>query len=92
MFVSAHHQKAGINVAAMLYKSLRDGFFRQRYLTDRDIPAMVFKKLLNISFNNGLETQMDIEGIKISQNAESPDGLEGLKAFSEKRKPIFNKS
>jgi 2-(1,2-epoxy-1,2-dihydrophenyl)acetyl-CoA isomerase len=48
------------------------------------------KKLLNISFDNGLETQMDIEGIKISENAESLDGIEGLKAFSEKRKPNFN--
>ena len=33
---------------------------------------------------------MDIEGIKISENAESNDGLEGLKAFNEKRKPNFN--
>ena len=48
------------------------------------------KKLLNISFDNGLETQMDIEGIKISENAESLDGVECLKAFSEKRKPNFN--
>ena len=48
------------------------------------------KKLLNISFDNGLETQMDIEGINISENAESLDGIEGLKAFSEKRKPNFN--
>ena len=48
------------------------------------------KKLLNISFDNGLETQMDIEGLKISENAESLDGIEGLKAFNEKRKPNFN--
>ena len=31
-----------------------------------------------------------IEGIEISANAESPDGVEGLQAFNEKRKPKFN--
>tara|TARA_E500000178_G_scaffold352159_1_gene414973 strand:+ start:366 stop:1154 length:789 start_codon:yes stop_codon:yes gene_type:complete len=48
------------------------------------------KKLLNLSLDNSLETQMDIEGLKISENAASRDGIEGLKAFSEKRKPNFN--
>ena len=48
------------------------------------------KKLLNESFNNGLESQMETESIHISNNAESKDGLEGLTAFIEKRKPNFN--
>ena len=48
------------------------------------------KKLLNESFNNGLESQMETESIHISNNAESKDGIEGLTAFSEKRKPNFN--
>ena len=47
------------------------------------------KKLLNLSFSNGLETQMDHEGIMISENGSSPDGQEGMLAFYEKRKPIF---
>ena len=47
------------------------------------------KKLLSESFNNGLESQMEIESIHISNNAESKDGIEGLTAFSEKRKPNF---
>ena len=48
------------------------------------------KKLLSESFNNGLESQMEIESIHISNNAETKDGIEGLTAFSEKRKPNFN--
>ena len=48
------------------------------------------KKLLSESFNNGLETQMEKESIHISNNADSKHGIEGLTAFSEKRKPIFD--
>ena len=48
------------------------------------------KKLLSESFNNSLESQMEIESIHISNNAQSKDGIEGLTAFSEKRKPKFN--
>jgi hypothetical protein len=33
---------------------------------------------------------MELEGLKIADSAESSDGQEGLAAFSEKRKPIFN--
>ncbi len=47
------------------------------------------KKLLNVSFTNGLETQMDIEGLSIAENAQSEDGMEGMIAFSEKRSPKF---
>ena len=49
------------------------------------------KKLLNISFSNGLETQMDLEGTDISENAQSTDGIEGMTAFKEKRSPVFKK-
>ncbi len=47
------------------------------------------KKLLLQTFGNGLETQMEIEGRYISNCAGSSNGLEGIKAFSEKRKPNF---
>ena len=50
----------------------------------------IVKKLLSESFNNSLESQMEIESIHISNNAQSKDGIEGLTAFSEKRKPKFN--
>jgi 2-(1,2-epoxy-1,2-dihydrophenyl)acetyl-CoA isomerase len=48
------------------------------------------KKLLLASFNNGLETQMELEGRAISANADSVDGREGVAAFLEKRKPNFS--
>ena len=47
------------------------------------------KKLLLQSFNNSLETQMEIEGREISNCARSNDGREGISAFMAKRKPIF---
>jgi len=47
------------------------------------------KKLLLTSFNNSLETQMEIEGREISERAASSDGREGISAFIEKRPPNF---
>ncbi|HZU43670.1 MAG TPA: enoyl-CoA hydratase-related protein [Terriglobales bacterium] len=48
------------------------------------------KKLLNESFETSLETQMEREREGIATCAEHPDGLEGLHAFQEKRKPRFS--
>ena len=47
------------------------------------------KRLLNQSVDNGLETQMEIEGRGIIESSVTEDGQEGMKAFLEKRKPIF---
>ncbi|MBJ57827.1 MAG: enoyl-CoA hydratase [Rickettsiales bacterium] len=47
------------------------------------------KKLLNMSFSNGLETQMEAEGLHIANNAQSNNGNEGMLAFKEKRSPNF---
>jgi 2-(1,2-epoxy-1,2-dihydrophenyl)acetyl-CoA isomerase len=47
------------------------------------------KKLLTDSFNNTLETQLDLERQGISDCVRHPDGQEGMKAFIEKRKPVF---
>lgn len=47
------------------------------------------KTLLNASFNNGLETQMEFESREIAAMAGSKDGREGITAFLEKRKPTF---
>jgi 2-(1,2-epoxy-1,2-dihydrophenyl)acetyl-CoA isomerase len=47
------------------------------------------KKLMTDSFNNTLETQLELERQGISDCAAHPNGQEGLRAFLEKRKPIF---
>ncbi|MEC8645291.1 MAG: enoyl-CoA hydratase-related protein [Pseudomonadota bacterium] len=55
-------------------------------------PTMAYgkvKSLLNASFDNGLETQMELETRGISDMARSSDGREGLQAFLNKRKPNF---
>ena len=47
------------------------------------------KKLMTVSFNNTLETQLELERQGISACAGHPEGQEGIKAFVEKRKPSF---
>ena len=49
----------------------------------------VVKKLLQTSFNNGLETQLDLEAMGIAGMAKVEDGKEGITAFMEKRAPVF---
>jgi 2-(1,2-epoxy-1,2-dihydrophenyl)acetyl-CoA isomerase len=50
----------------------------------------VVKKLLLCSFDNSLETQMELEGRAIAERAGSVNGQEGVRAFLEKRKPNFS--
>jgi 2-(1,2-epoxy-1,2-dihydrophenyl)acetyl-CoA isomerase len=47
------------------------------------------KKLMTDSFNNTLETQLELERQGISDCAGHPNGQEGIRAFLEKRKPTF---
>ena len=47
------------------------------------------KRLMMESFQNGLETQMELESRSIAARASSADGREGVGAFAEKRKPNF---
>ena len=47
------------------------------------------KKLVLASFGNDLETQMDLEANLIGENADGPDGREGIDAFLNKRAPKF---
>jgi 2-(1,2-epoxy-1,2-dihydrophenyl)acetyl-CoA isomerase len=47
------------------------------------------KKLITYSFNYTLETQLELERQGISDCAAHPEGQEGIRAFVEKRKPVF---
>lgn len=47
------------------------------------------KKLMTESFNNTLETQLELERQGISDCAGHPQGQEGIRAFVEKRRPMF---
>lgn len=48
------------------------------------------KKLMMNSFHTTLETQLELERQGISECGAHSDGQEGIKAFVEKRKPIFS--
>lgn len=47
------------------------------------------KELLNNSFNNSLESQMEYESRYLAQSAQSTDGQAGITAFLSKQKPRF---
>ena len=47
------------------------------------------KNMLRQTFSNGLETQMEEESQIFAQQLKGKDGIEGIKAFTEKRKPNF---
>ena len=69
-----------------------DQTVQQLFKTFRHGPTLAFgavKALLNDSFNNGLETQMELETRAIADCAMTPDGQEGLHAFLEKRQANF---
>ena len=47
------------------------------------------KTLLNGTFDQSLESQMELEARTIAELSVSEDGQEGMNAFLEKRKPVF---
>jgi 2-(1,2-epoxy-1,2-dihydrophenyl)acetyl-CoA isomerase len=58
----------------------------------KKIPLSSFaacKKLITDSFNTSFETQLEKEREILSWCADHPNGREGIKAFLEKRKPVY---
>ena len=47
------------------------------------------KEMIRQSFSNGLETQMELESQIFSEQLKGEDGPEGIKAFTEKRRPSY---
>ncbi len=47
------------------------------------------KKLITDSFNTSFETQLEKERETLSWCADHPNGREGIRAFLEKRKPVY---
>ena len=59
-------------------------------LTKTSLHSLAWSKRLFLeSFTNSLETQLELERQGISDCASHPNGQEGIKAFVEKRKPVF---
>ncbi len=48
------------------------------------------KQLMTDSFGNSFEAHLELERAALRAAGGTPDGVEGLAAFNEKRKPVFN--
>lgn len=71
-------------------KVLESALGMARELTRKSLSSFGWsKKLLTDSFDTSFETQIERERRAISNCGAHPDGKEGLKAFAEKRKPVF---
>jgi 2-(1,2-epoxy-1,2-dihydrophenyl)acetyl-CoA isomerase len=80
----------------MIYKVFDDAVLQQQALaianTAAEMPTKalgITKRLLNESMFNNLEDQLEAEGKGQVEAAATYDNIEGVKAFLEKRKPVF---
>lgn len=80
----------------MIYKAVEDEEYEEQLMKVvsklAQMPTVglgLTKKLLNLSFQNNLEQQLEAEGIHQELAAKSKDYQEGVNAFLEKRKPNF---
>jgi len=71
--------------------ALEEGVNMARDLMKRSLNSFGWsKQLLTDSFNTVFEAQIERERVGLSSCAAHSDGDEGLRAFAEKRKPVFN--
>jgi len=80
----------------MIYKVYHENEFEKKSLelayNLAQMPTKGFaltKKLLNQSFNNSIDTQLEMEKEYQIEAGKTYDYAEGVKAFKEKRKPVF---
>jgi len=72
-------------------KALEESIFMAEALAQGSIQSFGYaKQLLTDSFNNSFETHLELERAALRSCAAHADGREGLTAFLEKRKPVFN--
>jgi 2-(1,2-epoxy-1,2-dihydrophenyl)acetyl-CoA isomerase len=73
-------------------KSVEEAFEMAKRLANTSLYSFGrVKELLTESFNTPLELQLERERKGLSACAAHPDGREGIQAFLEKRKPLFNR-
>ena len=73
-------------------KSVEEAFNLAKMLSEKSMYSYGWvKALLTESFSTPLEVQLEKERKGLSACAAHPDGKEGIQAFLEKRKPVFNK-
>ena len=80
----------------MIYKMFEDDVFAEESeklamkMSQMPTKALAYTKhLLNQSFTNDLDAQLDQENEWQAKSAASKDSIEGIQAFVEKRKPEF---
>jgi len=72
-------------------KSLAEATAMAHTLSDKSLISYgCVKQLLNDSFASNFESQIEQERMMLCACADGPDAKEGLKAFGEKRKPVYN--
>jgi 2-(1,2-epoxy-1,2-dihydrophenyl)acetyl-CoA isomerase len=73
-------------------QALEAAMVMARELIERSLHSFgQVKRLFNESFENPLEVQLEHERQAITACIQHPDVIEGVSAFLEKRKPVFNK-
>jgi len=73
-------------------RSLEDAILMATELTERSLNSFRHtKQLLTDSFGNSFEAHLELERAALRTCAAHADGQEGMQAFLEKRKPVYNR-